>query len=100
MLMADFYQSLLKQGMTPAAALRQAKLKMMREKQWAAPYYWAGFVFQGDYRNHIVIQIGSWTRRGLMLFVLVILISSSMLVIYLRRRRSSPAGADLNESRG
>ena len=100
MLMADFYQSLLKQGMTPAAALRQAKLKMMREKQWAAPYYWAGFVFQGDYRNHIVIQIGSWSRRGLMLFVLVILISSSMLVIYLRRRRSSPAGADLNESRG
>jgi len=99
-LMADFYNSMLKQGMTPAAALRAAKLKMISEKQWSAPYYWAGFVLQGDYRNHIAIETGSWTRRGLMLLVLAILISSSVLVIYLRKRRSSRPEADLNESRG
>jgi CHAT domain-containing protein/tetratricopeptide (TPR) repeat protein len=100
MLMADFYRSMLKQGMTPAAALRRAKLNMMRQRQWTAPYYWAGFVFQGDYRNHIAIESGLSTRRDLMLLVLAILISSSVLVIYLRRRRSSTPGADSNESRG
>jgi CHAT domain-containing protein len=100
MLMADFYRSMLKQGMTPAAALRQAKLNMMRQKQWAAPYYWAGFVFQGDYRNHIAIETRPWTRHALMLVVLAILILSSVLVIYLRRRRSSSRRADLNESSG
>ena len=55
-LMADFYKSMLQKGMSPAAALRSAKLKMMRDKQWSAPYYWAGFVLQGEYANRIVVD--------------------------------------------
>ena len=55
-LMADFYEGMLKKGMTPAAALRSAKLKMMQGKQWSAPYYWAGFVLQGEYTNHIAVD--------------------------------------------
>src|SRR4029079_1643095 len=54
-LMADFYEAMLQQGMTPSAALRSAKLKMMRDKQWNEPYYWAGFVLQGEYTNHIAV---------------------------------------------
>ena len=49
-LMKRFYQKMLKEGLRPAAALRAAQVSMSREKQWAAPYYWAGFVLQGEWR--------------------------------------------------
>jgi CHAT domain-containing protein/tetratricopeptide (TPR) repeat protein len=51
-LMAGFYQGLLKQGMSPAAALRQAQRKLARgtDEKWRSPYYWAGFSLQGELR--------------------------------------------------
>lgn len=49
-LMMRFYQNMLRRGMRPAAALREAQLSLSREKQWAAPFYWAGFVIQGEWR--------------------------------------------------
>lgn len=42
-MMAPFYKELLK-GESPAAALRQAKLKMIRRKATAAPRIWAGLL--------------------------------------------------------
>lgn len=36
-------------GLPPAKALRRAQLKMSREERWASPYYWAGFVIEGDW---------------------------------------------------
>jgi CHAT domain-containing protein len=48
-LMARFYQGLLVEGRAPAAALRQAQLAIRREKRWRSPYYWSGFVLQGDW---------------------------------------------------
>ena len=47
-LMKRFYQSMLTEGMTPAAALRAAQVSMSREPRWSNPYYWAGFILQGD----------------------------------------------------
>jgi CHAT domain-containing protein/tetratricopeptide (TPR) repeat protein len=49
-LMRRFYRELLVHRQPPAAALRQAQLAMRREPAWSAPYYWAGFVLQGDWR--------------------------------------------------
>jgi CHAT domain-containing protein len=49
-LMAKFYQKMLKEGQRPAAALRSAQVEMWRQKQWQAPYYWAAFVLQGEWR--------------------------------------------------
>jgi CHAT domain-containing protein len=49
-LMTRFYRGLLKDGLPPAAALRAAQLSMSRSPRWGAPYYWAGFVLQGDWR--------------------------------------------------
>jgi CHAT domain-containing protein/tetratricopeptide (TPR) repeat protein len=49
-LMARFYGALLRQGLRPAAALRQAQLAIARERRWRDPYYWAPFVLQGDWR--------------------------------------------------
>jgi CHAT domain-containing protein len=49
-LMAKFYQKMLKNGQRPAAALRSAQVEMWRQRQWQAPYYWAAFVLQGEWR--------------------------------------------------
>ncbi|HEU4832988.1 MAG TPA: CHAT domain-containing tetratricopeptide repeat protein, partial [Pyrinomonadaceae bacterium] len=48
-LMSDFYRGLLgpKRSNT-AAALRAAQIAIWREGRWQAPYYWAGFVLQGE----------------------------------------------------
>jgi CHAT domain-containing protein len=35
---------------SPAAALRKAQLRMLRHPRWKAPYYWAGFQLQGEWR--------------------------------------------------
>jgi CHAT domain-containing protein len=49
-LMERFYRELLGAGRSPAAALRAAQLSMREDPRWSAPYYWAGFVLQGDPR--------------------------------------------------
>jgi CHAT domain-containing protein len=43
-----FYRGVLKEGLRPSAALQAAQLEMSRHKLWSAPYYWAGFVLQGE----------------------------------------------------
>jgi CHAT domain-containing protein len=84
-LMSDFYHSMLQNGMTPVAALRAAKLKMIQDKQFSAPYYWAGFVFQGDYESRINVERKSRLSLGLALLLLVSI--SSGLIFFLRKRR-------------
>jgi CHAT domain-containing protein/predicted negative regulator of RcsB-dependent stress response len=49
-LMAKFYQKMLKDGIKPAAALRAAQLELWQQKQWQAPYYWAAFTLQGEWK--------------------------------------------------
>jgi len=46
--MARFYRNLLRAKMTPAAALRAAQVSMSKDRRWNLPYYWAGFVLQGE----------------------------------------------------
>jgi CHAT domain-containing protein len=49
-LMKRFYRGMLKENLPAAAALRAAQLSMWREKRWEAPYYWAGFALQGEWK--------------------------------------------------
>jgi CHAT domain-containing protein len=49
-LMKRFYRHMLKQKMPAATALRQAKIEMSELELWRAPFYWAGFVLQGDWK--------------------------------------------------
>jgi len=49
-LMAHLYRAMLKEHMSPAAALRAAQIEIMKEKRWQPPYYWAAFVLQGEMR--------------------------------------------------
>jgi CHAT domain-containing protein/tetratricopeptide (TPR) repeat protein len=49
-LMKLFYQRMLKDGQPAGAALRAAQLEMFRQKRWASPYYWAGFMSHGEWK--------------------------------------------------
>jgi CHAT domain-containing protein len=49
-LMGRFYKAMEKDGMRPAAALRQAQVQMWKQKRWADPYFWAGFQIQGEWK--------------------------------------------------
>jgi CHAT domain-containing protein/tetratricopeptide (TPR) repeat protein len=59
-LMKRFYQSMLKDGLRPAAALRAAQRSMWEprgaqgrrdsQERWRDPYYWAAFQLQGEWK--------------------------------------------------
>jgi CHAT domain-containing protein len=49
-LMKLFYRGMLKDGLPAGAALRTAQLELSRQKRWASPYFWAGFVLQGEWK--------------------------------------------------
>ena len=49
-LMIHFYTALLRDHLPPTAALRRAQLAVRADPRTAAPYYWAGFELQGDWR--------------------------------------------------
>ncbi|HEY9430114.1 MAG TPA: CHAT domain-containing tetratricopeptide repeat protein [Blastocatellia bacterium] len=49
-LMRFFYRGMFKENLRPAAALRAAQIEMSRSSRWSEPYYWAGFVMQGEWR--------------------------------------------------
>jgi CHAT domain-containing protein len=49
-LMKLFYLNMLRDDMRPPEALRQAQMSLRRQRRWGAPYYWAGFVLQGEWR--------------------------------------------------
>jgi len=89
-LMENLYQSMLQKGMSPAAALRAAKLQVMQDKRWSAPYYWAGFVVQGEYTNHITVENNSRRHLGVIALLSLLLISCGLIafkVLATRRRK-------------
>ena len=50
-LMKRVYDAMLREGQTPAAALRSSQNAIRAQKGWQAPYYWAAFTVQGQYRR-------------------------------------------------
>jgi CHAT domain-containing protein len=49
-LMRELYRGILTDRLAPALALRRAQQRVRRNPRWERPYYWAGFVLQGDWR--------------------------------------------------
>jgi CHAT domain-containing protein/uncharacterized protein HemY len=49
--MQNFYQGMLgEQKLSPAAALRAAQIKVLQQKRWEHPRYWAAFTLQGEWQ--------------------------------------------------
>jgi CHAT domain-containing protein/Tfp pilus assembly protein PilF len=49
-LMRHFYAGMMREGLSPAAALRRAQREMARDPRWSSPFFWAPFVLQGEWR--------------------------------------------------
>ena len=49
-LMKRFYEGMFVRHETAAAALRAAQLEVWKIRGWDAPYYWAAFLLQGEWR--------------------------------------------------
>jgi CHAT domain-containing protein/tetratricopeptide (TPR) repeat protein len=49
-LMTDFYTRMIRHQLRPAEALRQAQIAMWRRRERSAPFYWAAFTLQGEWR--------------------------------------------------
>lgn len=54
-LMERFYRHLFA-GRSPATSLREAQLSLREEVGWQAPFYWAGFVVQGEWRQTLGVR--------------------------------------------
>jgi CHAT domain-containing protein len=49
-LMTRFYRGILVDKLRPAQALQAAQVSMLDDKRFAAPFYWAAFTLQGEWR--------------------------------------------------
>lgn len=84
-LMKHFYRGLFDEGLTPSAALRKAKEAMWRQPRWRAPYYWAAFELQGEYRD--VVEVPPRSQMPLIVAAGAVVASLLAAVFLLRRRR-------------
>lgn len=87
-LMKQFYANMLQRGMGPARALREAQNYIRSQPNWSAPYFWAGFTFQGDYDLTISVVPVAKERSYLKLIAGVTLIALVATVTWVLWRRS------------
>jgi len=86
-LMTQFYKGIFEEGLTASAALRKAKLSMWQQSRYRAPFYWAAFELQGEYRDKIAIpQRTGFVTRKLLLTVLALISVLSLILIIMKRR--------------
>jgi CHAT domain-containing protein/tetratricopeptide (TPR) repeat protein len=85
-LMRLFYGYMLRDGLSPAAALRKAQVTMSHQKRWQSPYYWAGFVIQGQYTQ--TERIHRFPSPRLALWLLGAVVISAAAFYALKRRRN------------
>jgi CHAT domain-containing protein/Tfp pilus assembly protein PilF len=100
-LMKHFYRGVLKDGLRPAAALREAQIRMWGQKRWRSPYFWAGFVLQGDYDKTIRHGGGDmprnwWIRSGVMLLLLLFFAAA----VFAARRMRAARGKESANGKG
>jgi CHAT domain-containing protein/Tfp pilus assembly protein PilF len=53
-LMPDMYQNIFSRHMSPSQALREAQISMWKNPRRNAPWFWAGFIAQGEWQNLVI----------------------------------------------
>lgn len=80
--MGHFYKALLQDKMSRAAALRYAKEQLRNDPAWSSPFFWAGFVLQGEYDRPILSEQGtSRVYASLIILMVVAVLSGSLMII-------------------
>jgi CHAT domain-containing protein len=49
-LMVRFYKGIFVEKLRPAQALQSAQVSMLKDAKYSAPFYWAAFVLQGEWK--------------------------------------------------
>lgn len=91
-LMRQFYTNMLAKGMTPAAGLRAAQNSIRQRPEWRAPYYWAGFTLQGEYRQVIKPSsaVGAKAAYWTVIIIAALILSSGVALWYRHRKPGTP----------
>jgi CHAT domain-containing protein len=89
-LMKHFYTKMLHDGLPPAAALRSAKEIVRQQPAWRAPYFWAGFVMQGEYLEPIVVDHDRRLQDVAAFSAIVLFVASAFIFVnHYRRTRQT-----------
>jgi hypothetical protein len=91
-LMKYFYESLAQTGNSPSKALQIAKLKMAGQKKWQHPFFWAGFVFQGEYKNTISFKTSKVSYTFIAVLSMALVVAGASFAIYRFRKKRRLAG--------
>lgn len=87
-LMTQFYKGMLEDRLTPSAALRRAKVNMWRQPRYRAPFYWAAFVLQGEYKEKVAVPTATQFPFRKAMFAIPLLIVVGVLILLAVRRRA------------
>ena len=90
-LMTQFYKGMFEDRLTPSAALRKAKVNMWRQSRYRAPFYWAAFVLQGEYKEKVAVPTATQFPFRKAMFTIPVLIVVGVLILLLTRRRARSA---------
>lgn len=86
-LMTQFYKGLFEERLTASAALRKAKVNMLQQPRYRAPFFWAAFNLQGEYRDKIAMpQRTGFVTSKLLLTGLISFGVLSLIIIMIKRR--------------
>ena len=91
-LMGHFYKAMLQDGLSRAAALRYAKEELRKDPAWSSPFFWAGFVLQGEYDRPIIVEQKSRFSPSVIVPVVLVIVIGSILILrsFYRSRRMNP----------
>ena len=87
--MENFYSAMLRDGLTPAAALRSAKEAVRKQPAWSHPYFWAGFVLQGEYSEPIEARSRATLLPAVLTAIALVTVLVLLLLEFRNRLRSS-----------
>ena len=86
-LMKQFYAGMFQRGLTPAAALRDAQLKVRSQKRWESPYYWAAFVIQGEYDQQQLAGTPAYGFRVIAVVTLLVALALGSVFFFRWKRK-------------